>query len=930
MLRFAISRTIGSGETGTLAKSGSTIADAAGNQVPDYSGFIVTNNRTNIPTILNLVLSERGNYIDGATDEELTTNGSSTATSLSCTSGTVSLTLVGVSQDSVTWAVPGRRIRGDETCTLSYTGTGLRALDDNAALATFSGRAVSNDSEITTHQAVLCADGKRRSIGSCPAVLSSPVAVVDGQNAADVTFDSTRSDGTNFCCTRPSASSAFSDPADVVTCSEGIALSVEGSPGTQTIDVTGLASDTSYFTECVNRTTQTWLSNIVKTPNYNTVASGDDPNSQPTWNGTCDNLTWEFSESISLDLDTCWTDSDGDALTHSNVSALPTGFTQGGDRNKDLGGTAGTGPENVTATFGATDDASETVGTSITSSLSVQSETFTAQTGTFSFQYDFTPVAQGINSVCGLSDGTPTGFSDLSTSVRFFTDDFIDVRGGGGYANDDLVAYTASVAHTVVMTVNVAANTYSVSIDGNGIADTYDFRTGAEASSLDTFACLDGATPGTTGSTIDNMSIPGAVVQATTTLQVFTADGTPPDPPAAPTLSSKSSSSITLAMPTSAANDHAHFEVWRSTTDTDTGSYTLLADNITASTYSDTGLSDDTQYHYRLIDEDLSGNRSTLGSNFSETTDVAGVWPLLTWDDVGHTGSLTTYSGPTTITADGTTIEDKHITSRLFINANNVTIRNSWMEVGGNSRAIEHCNSETPNNSNLLIEDSTLTGSTNALIMTCGGITVRGSRMRDAAQDLMKINGSKGTVLIEGSYFEGLGAADPEINHQHPDGFQIVMTSAHQQTYRGNTFNTPNAPSLPVPSGGYLEGRFGVGTLTRPVARPLFWGDQQPTGHDLQQVLVEYNWILGGQTAVTVDPNTVQAANMKVQNNKIGLLFYDPIWSGAMSRCGNTWIETGVIDSPDIQPGDFWYSPDKTVNTQWQAGTLLPGESACP
>ncbi len=98
---------------------------------------------------------------------------------------------------------------------------------------------------------------------------------------------------------------------------------------------------------------------------------------------------------------------------------------------------------------------------------------------------------------------------------------------------------------------------------------------------------------------------------------VVSPDVTPPAAPAAPTVQSFTDVQIILALPISAAGDHAYYEVERST---DAVNYGQRADNVTTSTWVDNGLTADTTYYYRLIDVDTSGNRSAPGAVVSQTT----------------------------------------------------------------------------------------------------------------------------------------------------------------------------------------------------------------------------------------------------------------------------------------------------------------------
>lgn len=89
-------------------------------------------------------------------------------------------------------------------------------------------------------------------------------------------------------------------------------------------------------------------------------------------------------------------------------------------------------------------------------------------------------------------------------------------------------------------------------------------------------------------------------------------DNTPPNAPDAPTLFSRTTSSITITLPTSAALDHASFRVLVDGVQ--------VAQGVTASTHQITGLTPGTTYSIACRDEDVSGNVSSSGSALSQAT----------------------------------------------------------------------------------------------------------------------------------------------------------------------------------------------------------------------------------------------------------------------------------------------------------------------
>ncbi|MBX2869572.1 MAG: fibronectin type III domain-containing protein [Acidiferrobacterales bacterium] len=158
---------------------------------------------------------------------------------------------------------------------------------------------------------------------------------------------------------------------------------------------------------------------------------------------------------------------------------------------------------------------------------------------------------------------------------------------------------------------------------------------------------------------------------------------------------------------------------------TDTGGSGLLrynifyADGSLAGTvihptlsYIDSGLSPEASYSYYITAVDGAENESAVSSTVSGTTLELSTssWEaatasndmnqILAWyqtntgfDGVGcvnptlgrvpTAADLTTYTGPSQITVDGTVIENKRISGSLIISADNVTIRNSVIDING-------------------------------------------------------------------------------------------------------------------------------------------------------------------------------------------------------------------------------------------------------
>jgi hypothetical protein len=130
-----------------------------------------------------------------------------------------------------------------------------------------------------------------------------------------------------------------------------------------------------------------------------------------------------------------------------------------------------------------------------TSTTAWQNSSFASQTGSFTFDFDATPSANGINSVVGLNNTTAAAYTDLAAIVRFNASGFIDAASGNAgasvYTSDVSAPYTAGTSYHFKLTVNPTAHTYTVVVTPNGssainLATNYPFRT--SQATLSTFS----------------------------------------------------------------------------------------------------------------------------------------------------------------------------------------------------------------------------------------------------------------------------------------------------------------------------------------------------------------------------------------------------------------------------------------------------------
>jgi hypothetical protein len=638
-------------------------------------------------------------------------------------------------------------------------------------------------------------------------------------------------------------------------------------------------------------------------------------NTAPVWTGVVtESINQSESSACAFSLATIVTDAEMDSLTFTNPGGgLPAGCSLS---TPNLAGTPTT-PGTYNFTLGVNDGETAEIVDGAVTSLAFQTwEISPAQIGRVTFTATITPVALGLNLVCGFTDyDTPTAYGNIRTPIRLYTANQVQAYNGSYTAEND-VEYTTDPL-TLVWTLDLQGQSWDATAGGIVIADDYAFRT-ANPEHIDRFVCVDAA-PGTVGSSIDAVQIVQPVLYDMEVVVVATGDTDEPAQPDPPTVSLETHLSVTLTMPTSAALDHNHYILERAD-DCIGASFVEIDASADEPTHVASGLTSSSDYGFRIIDVDHSNNESTpstcvLGATIATPPNE---WPKLTWDDVGHTGSLTTYTGPNPVVIDGTTIEDAFFNTALNVHADNVTIRNSHFKSCTTARLIDFDAFEF-DHTNLLVEDSTFEGSTSAQLITGGGTIVRRSRFRDALQDNVKLNGKNDAddpVIFEGNYFEGLGQSGTDW---HADGFQISKSSSELVTIRGNTFNTPALPYLDVVPGGCNEARGGT---TTKMGRTLFWTDDAPAATSVQQGLVEYNYIEGSQYMIRND-GLVPGNQLIFRYNTVGREFHNAAWYGGMINYGNVWETSGVVSSPNILSGSFWYGP-------WVAGEELPDQDTAP
>ena len=225
------------------------------------------------------------------------------------------------------------------------------------------------------------------------------------------------------------------------------------------------------------------------------------------------------------------------------------------------------------------------------------------------------------------------------------------------------------------------------------------------------------------------------------------------------------------------------------------------------------------------------------------------------------------YTGPSTITVDGTIIEGVKINHSLKIKANNVTIRDVFMDCGGSWYCI---NANFGLNLNLLIEDSTLTNVASAHILG-SEIIARRNEMYISGGDAMKFVNNN---LVEGNWVHhpigtNVGA--------HADGIQI--SGGINNVFNCNNFDIPvNVP----------------GTNSNACLYASPW----TTGVSIiDNLIIKNNWCNGGNFAMSI----TNASNVEIKNNQFGNDCNYGLLGGSVistaNSCGNIWEDSGVYVS---------------------------------
>ena len=249
--------------------------------------------------------------------------------------------------------------------------------------------------------------------------------------------------------------------------------------------------------------------------------------------------------------------------------------------------------------YSTTKSATTEATTAVTSTNSWQNFDIENQTGTFTFEFDATANGNNMDVCIGTTSGEADGWSDLATTVRFYTDGYFDAKDGPDYTSDTSIPYSSGNTYHIRMEIDIPTHSYGVYITPSGqseitLADDYDFRsTQSSVTNQDHWAFEHEI-----GSvTVDNVEVTS-----------YSGDTTPPSPnPMTWTIGPYGTSPNSISMTSTTATDPCGVEYYFDCT-AGAGGHDSGWQNGTL--YEDIGLSELVQYTYRVKARDKSSNQN--------------------------------------------------------------------------------------------------------------------------------------------------------------------------------------------------------------------------------------------------------------------------------------------------------------------------------
>jgi hypothetical protein len=255
----------------------------------------------------------------------------------------------------------------------------------------------------------------------------------------------------------------------------------------------------------------------------------------------------------------------------------------------------------------------------------------------------------------------------------------------------------------------------------------------------------------------------------------------------------------------------------------------------------------------------------------SETSRVTHLYPNATTTGVPASTTLKAYTGPRDITTNGTILSGYIFTSPLAIDADNVTIENSYFTIAGN--CID-CNSGT----GTIIKNCEFTGETppgagNPIIGTtldaifAQNCTIENCNFHGYTKDIYCAGSN---VNIIGNYCWNMGSQGEHVEPIFIDGTNNGQTQTNI-SITGNTLVCNLIPGISVAGPIFIKNDFGA----------------------VSGVTVNGNLLVGGGFTVWPGTNLPNVTNISVTNNVLGIGQYGYAYPG-WNRAGNIW--SGNID----------------------------------
>jgi hypothetical protein len=219
----------------------------------------------------------------------------------------------------------------------------------------------------------------------------------------------------------------------------------------------------------------------------------------------------------------------------------------------------------------------------------------------------------------------------------------------------------------------------------------------------------------------------------------------------------------------------------------------------------------------------------------------------------------------TTITKEGTVLENVHIKGSVVIKANNVTLRNFILDANGGHYGIQanfgHTGGKFEHGEIINVNSAAIYGT---------GFTATALNIHESGADGLKIQGKGGPTVVEKSWIHHIGKNEGA----HADGNQSV--GVDNVIFRYNHFDLPITTPAP-----YKQNACFI---------------LQDKGTPVTNFTIENNWLNGGGWCMYFPQNS---ESIKVLNNKFGRDFRFGIMSGRPGEfTGNIWEDNGEPVDP--------------------------------